>query len=241
MASVFSSDFHHNLIFQALPPVNQVSFVKTLPSGASLLEASGSGGGTFLIQLFEMILSEEKLLWEAVREMTGFALKEAEARLFGTFSLELLTLGDRSKWRGLEVRSLSDLLVNHGRAMNHGDERLFSYASLWFRFRKLVPADWGTIRFSHPMAVYSGERGKFDLVIKKQLQEAAEAVLPVWIVIRDFSQEPVLRFGEEPQTERLLKFLTRNKAVFPEKVPAVYVVTEKGTIDLVQQFEILKT
>lgn len=236
----FSRDFNHTLIFKALPPVNQVYYKNQAPSGASVLECEAEPT-SFTVRLLEIIHAPEKPLWESVKEMTGFAIKDAESRLFGTFSLDLVTVGDRSKWRSLEVRNLADLLVNHGRTMNPGDEKFFPFASLWFLFKKRVPADWGTIRFQHPMNVYTQERGKFDLLVKKQLQEAEADELPVWIVIRDFSQEPVFRFGEEPQTERLLKFLTRQKECFSGKIRGVHVVTETGTTDLVQQFEILKS
>lgn len=235
----FSRDYNHTLIFKELPPVNQVYYKSRTPSGAAVLECR-SETGVFFVHLLEMIYTPEKPLWESVKEMTGFAVKDAESRLFGTFTLDLVTAGDRSKWRNLEVRNLADLLVNHARVMNPGEERFFSFSSLWFLFKKRVPADWGTIRFQHSVNVYTQERGKFDLLIKKQLQEAEAGEHPAWVVIRDFSQDPVFRFGEEPQTERLLKFLTKQKECFSEKIRGAHVVTETGTTDLVQQFEILK-
>lgn len=239
MSFVFGSDFLQLRLFKALPPVQQVSFVKALEPHGVLLEAADAGGTLLPVMLLEMLGSAEKPLWEAVREITALAVKNAESRLFGTFALELLTLGDRLRWRTLEAHNLAELFVNHGRMLQPGEERLFSYASLSFRLKKLVPADWGTLRFAHHFVVFSAERAKLDLTVKKLLDLACAQAKPVWIVIRDFSSDPIFRFGEEPQTDRLLKLLTRRKDLFPEKAAAVLAVTEQGVTDLVQQFGIL--
>ena len=88
------------------------------------------------------------------------------------------------------------------------------------------------------MNVYSQERAKFDLFLKKRIQAAAAEDVPVWLVIRDFSQVPLFRFGEEEQTSRLRKVLEKNAGFFAEKIQGVLIVEESRVVDLVEQFEI---
>lgn len=239
MPSDLGRDFYHGSIFKQLPQVSRAVYLSEAPSGARLFEIE-TQEGIRRLHLLEIIQSDEKEIWESVKDVIGFALKEAETRLFGTFSLELITVGERVKFRNLDPRAFAELLINHGRIMNPGEEKIFSYSSLWLRFQKRVPGDWGKIRFQHGICIYSGERAKLDLILKKQIQEASGNVSPTWILIRDFSGDPVFRFGEEPQTERISKMLTKHKEVFQKNILGLLIVEESRAIDLIQQFGVLE-
>ncbi len=236
MSRLLHHDFCHTLFLRNLPAVQNVLWLGETPSGDRSFEIF-TETGVKRVHLAELILAEERALWDSVKEIFDFAIREAEAQLYGTFSLELISAGERDKLRNFDGRNLGSLLLNHGRALNPGEERIFPYSSLWLAFKKLVPADWGKIRFQHGMTVYSQERAKFDLFIKKRLQEAAAEEIPTWVVIRDFSQNALFRFGEEDQTSRLRKVLEKNREFFPEKIPGVLMVEESRVVDLVEQFE----
>ncbi len=237
MSRLLHHDFCHTLFLRPFAPVLTTLWLGETPSGDRRFEIS-TESGLRRIHLAEVILAEERALWDSVKEIFDFAIREAEAQLYGTYVLELVCAGEREKLRNFDGRSLASLLLNHGRSLSPGEERLFPYASLWLAFKKLVPADWGKIRFQHSMTVYSQERAKFDLFLKKRLQAAAAEDIPVWLLIRDFSQVPLFRFGEEEQTSRLRKVLEKNAGFFAEKIQGVLIVEESRVIDLVEQFEI---
>lgn len=186
----------------------------------------------------ELVYKDDKPLWESWKELYSYAVDLAEAQLFGSFDLQLLTLGSESAMSSFQPQNLAQLVVNQAKKLANAESSVFSYASGWMLLKKLAPADWGKIRFSHSVTVFNKERGQFDLYIKKFLECAGTSDRPVWIAIRDLSRTPLWRFGEEPQTERLEKTLKKYTEIISRKVKALYILQNGEASDLLNQFGI---
>ena len=222
--------------FQGLPRFERITFDGTQDSGAGLYRVERDTSIRNWLITVETIYKEDKMLWEAYKELFAFALKTAEASLFGNFEYRLLALGDLEKMSSFKPENLAQYLVNYCRNLGNGESRLVSYAHSRGILKKLTPGDWGKIRFSHGVAVHNQERGKLDLFVKKLLQDAADFEGRGWLVIRDLGRQPIFRFGEEPQTERLGKYLEKNKEFLAEKINGIYFNHKTSVIDLITQF-----
>lgn len=220
------------------------TFLKKLPA-FELLEYKGEaaagiqryrgerGGGEMSLIVSHMIRQEEGLVWKACREMLERTLKQAALSMQGFFGFELLTLDLDEKMRSFHWGNFADLLLNHSRKMQVGETRLIPYASVFALFKKRMPEAFGKIDFYSPVKVFTDEPAKLDLFIKKMLKIQDGGSRPE-LLIYDLSQDPVFRFGDEEQTERLGKFLRKESAAGP--LPEIFLLTHSGIIELGAQF-----
>lgn len=186
--------------------------------------------------IHQLIYQPEEELWLSIKEMFSIGVKSAEASLFGRFELQLLWIGDIQAARVLNPQNLAQVIVNHGRKLKPSETAFFSYCGARFMLKYLVPLDWGKIGFKTHLAVLKGEREKITAVIKKLIKGCADSPRDFMTVIQDFSSEPIFRFGEEPQTEGLLKLFEKEKELTGSMCGFFYMNEKTGDIDLIEQF-----
>jgi len=225
--------------FSFFPKWERVAYVGEPLDGVREFEASGPGTGIKeRLILSELVFGDDKALWESWKELYTFAIKTAEASITGTYDLQLLCLGPESSLGSFLPQNLAALLVNQARKLAPGERVFFSYASGWMSFKKLLPGDWGKIRFSHNVTVFNKERSQLGVFVKKILEHVAAHEEQVWIGLRDLSRVALWRFGEEPQTERLGKHLKKHEDAIGKKVRALYILHNDEVSDVAGQFGI---
>lgn len=224
--------------FKFFPKWQQVSYLGEPAAGVRQYSVSGAENSKECLLMSELIFGEDKPLWESWKELYTFAVKTAEAQITGTYDLDLLCLGPEAALRSFQPQNLAGLIVNQARKLSPGERVFFSYASGWLSFKKLLPGDWGKIRFGHNVTVFNKERSQLGIFIKKILEFTSALEEPVWIGIRDLSRIPLWRFGEEPQTERLEKHLRKHEETIQKKVKALYILHNDEVSDVAGQFGI---
>ncbi|HTL47946.1 MAG TPA: hypothetical protein VL688_07775 [Verrucomicrobiae bacterium] len=231
--TILDDEFNKAIFFEAVPRPFSSIYHGTADDIARYGLELPAGRGWLLVA--EVMTGEEKELWDSFKQMLAFALKTAEASLFGSFEFSLVTAGSPEKLPLFQPAGLAQLLVNHGRLLKDGERRLVPYASSWALFRKLAPGDWGKIAFKENLILVK-DRSRLDLLVKRMIQAAAELEGPVWLALHDLGRSPVFRFGEEDQTVRLEKFLVKNKGMLGTKIPAITIYHGKQRTDLAAQF-----
>ena len=196
---------------------------------------------TFFVS--RIISVEESEAWKACEEMLSHSVKMAASMVKGFYGLELISLKLRQGIQGFEASAFTQLLLKHAGKLEPGDKEVFQYGSFLFRLSKRIPNDWGKIEFKTYVDIIRKPRGELDLFVKKKgsdiIKELAAAPSQKNLVICDLGQESLFRFGEEPQTERLAKFLTKSRDSFEKAHLKVFFEhPQEGLIDLLQQFQI---
>lgn len=182
--------------------------------------------------------SEDKVLWECIKEMLAESFKLSEMSLKGSFEIQLVFMNSL-EIKAFDISNFAKLVSNHANRLSYGQVTCFPYASMWFHCKKLSPLDWGKIKFSHRLHFLNDDRSKLDLLLKKMSKPALEGENFSWILFDDLSRSPIFRFGEDPQTERLFKWVkSLCEKSLPERMQIRLCSGRKNTIDLLKQFEV---
>ena len=64
------------------------------------------------------------------------------------------------------------------------------------------------------------------------LKESSKSENPVMLAIHDLSTEPIFRFGDEKQTERLQKLFEKYKEQTKSRVPDIYIIQNDTAVEL---------
>lgn len=218
----------------------EVHYRGCTPDYVQCFELTGIGQSSFCA-LVQTIGAGEETFWLSVKEIWSQAVKVAETALFGSFELQMITAGSINAEHMLNISNLSTLIINHARKLKPGEAAAVSYSGYWFRLKYLAPLDWGKITFKPNFQIFRQEREKFDMVLKKALK-AFDVWLPdSMIVVQDFSQDPLFRFGEDVQTAKLAKFFSKESQKLNLLRGVFYLNDKRGDCDLLEQFSKAET
>jgi hypothetical protein len=185
--------------------------------------------------------SDDKVFWECIKEMLSESFKLSEMSLKGSYEINLIFIHSL-EIKAFDISNFAKLVSNHANRLSFGQAVCFPYASMWFYCKKLSPLDWGKVKFSHRLHFFSDDRSKLDLVLKKMSKQALHDEKFSWIIFDDLSRSPIFRFGEDPQTERLFKWVrSLCEKSLPERMQIHLCSDKREAIDLLKQFEVSTT
>ncbi len=189
------------------------------------------------IFLASMVLKEDVLAWQSFREMFEGILKMAASQMRGFYGLELIFFDLNEGFSSFHLGNLTQLLVNHSKKLESGNQMLVRYASLWMILSKRTHGDWGKIDFKSRVEIIS-KPDQLHLFLKKCLKDSETQLKsssqPLF-VISDLGQIPVFKFGSEDQTAKMARWLesfTKSNTPIPEMI----IDHQKNWIEIGAQF-----
>ena len=231
--NLVEADILTSPVFSFLPKFSSVIYKGILTDKVSpqaekirYFEAEKDGEKISVFTLM-FIRNEEKFFWESCCDLLDRAMTQAAAEVEGVFSFDLLSFDVHRELKTFSDQELSRLVINHGRRLAPGQERLIKYSSCFALLRKLSHEDWGKIVFKTAVEVFAKEPEKLDSLVKKVVTATTKQSGPKIIVIHDLSQEPVLNPTNQPQQEALAKVLAQQQNLF-EAMPQVYLCDKNG-------------
>lgn len=233
---ILPDEIRSSAFFRYLPAGNyEIRYAGCSVDGVNRFELEASGV-KFTCVLMQTIAEAEEGFWLSIREIWTQAVKMSEASLFGSFELLLIATAPINAEHMLNISNLSALIVNHARKLKPGSAVFVSYSGYWFRLKSLAPLDWGKITFKTTLQVFRQEREKLDTLFKKALK-SCEAWQPgSLIVVQDFGTDPLFRFGEEGQTDKLFRFFQKEKQRLSVLQGVYYLNQKRGDSELREQF-----
>lgn len=183
----------------------------------------------------QILRREEDLVWKSCQELLTRTMKEAAASLRGFYGFDLIMLEFGDSLRTFQWDNLRQLLMNHARTLNPGEEKLIQYTSLFGILKKRINEEWGKIDYSWPLKIYPKTPEQFDLFVKKIVNEAQALEKPFKVMICDLSQDAIVKLSDDVQSERLTKFF-ENIRTKGEPVSEVFYFQSRSTFELGSQF-----
>lgn len=183
----------------------------------------------------QILRKEEEIVWKSCQELLVRTLKESAASLRGFYGFELLMLELGDSLRNFQWDNFRQLIMNHARALNLGEEKMIQYTSLFGILKKRVNEEWGKIDYNWPLKIYSRPPEEMDLYIKKILEEAVTLNKPFKVMICDLSQDAIFKLSDDVQFQRLGK-LFESLRIQGDGVPEVFIFHASSTVELGIQF-----
>lgn len=187
----------------------------------------------FSLIVLPVIRKEESLIWKSCEELLERTVKDAAQTVRGIFGFQLLSIQLGNSIRSFQWDNLRQLIANHAKGMQPGEEKLIQYTSLFGILKKRVSEDWGKIEYLSPVTVYTKPAEQLDLLIKKMLKEGGAPEARCEVLLHDLSTDPLFRFGEEEQTSRMaktLKSFQTDKGLSP-----AFILDSRGFVELGEQ------
>ncbi len=119
-ANVFSAfSKQQSLVFQGA----------VTPKLLRFLMANDEGGK--MIYLASIISRDEKMMWDSFEELLGHGVKLAATKLQGIYGFDVLSADIQEGSRHFNAQDFADLLVNHGRQLGFGQQKLIRYGQIF--------------------------------------------------------------------------------------------------------------
>lgn len=228
-----------SLFFTLFSEALHVDFCELLASKMSFFKVSFEEREELFGVCF-IIRREEALRWKSFAELLDYGFQFAKQSLKGFYGFELIEIQLDEGISNFKAPEFGQLLVNHAKKLEVGQSNLIQYGGLQGRLTKRIQEDWGKIEFKHAVDVYAKKAEQLDLYIKKRVSEVA-GYEPHFeggrnLLVYDLSQDPLFKFGEEMQTERLRKQLEKINKNFSGNRPKIYIFHKGSIVELWQQF-----
>jgi len=220
-------------IFSHLDQYDSLFFKGEIKTKIQLYEAV-TKDKTFQLMVSTLIQKEDATVWKSLKELLEYNLKLAANQMRGVYHFDLLIVNLHQGIQDFNGNEFSELLLNHSRKLDPGQQRLIHYGPIFGILSKRTQCDWGKISFNSFVEVYHSQIEQFDLYVKKLINLAGGLPQTVKSVIVDISNTPLFQFGHDEQTMRLRGLLEKNR----DKRFDIYVIHWDNISELWAQFQL---
>jgi len=97
------------------------------------------------LYLASVISRDEKTAWQSFQNVLEHTATIAQSGMRGFFGFDILTVDIQEGLRNFDPKALSQLLINHARALGPGQKTLIRYGQLFGLLHYRAPAEWGKV------------------------------------------------------------------------------------------------
>lgn len=149
-----------------------------------------------MLYLASIISADEKMMWQSFQDLLGQSAKLASSGLQGIFGLDVLSADIQEGSRHFNLREFSALLINHGRTLGFGQQKLVRYGQIFSLLHKKAPADWGKMDVTDHVEIVDSEKITCPRFLKKMIRAGGQEETAIYL-IHDLSLKPVWDTGKE--------------------------------------------
>ncbi len=230
MLNLFDTDIHSSPTFGILPKFSSVRLKEFIDDKIQHYQVSREERDATLLGL-TVIRKDDESVWEACEDLLGRSVKDASPQVHGVYRFRLLGFDVHNEINRFNFQDLTQLIINHSRKLQTGQEVLIKYCSCYGLLRKTLDEQWGKITFQPNVYIFDKDPQEIDLFIKRIVNAAHYVNPPLIVVINDQSLNPIWDVKNELQKERLQQYLQKSFAEAEER-PEIYLHDRQKTTEL---------